>query len=140
MASALRTAIYSRLHDDATLTGLLGDPDAIYHSVAPVGTATPYIIFAKQTGNPDWTFGDQPTDHLQHERWLVKAVGIGGTATPAEQVAGRIEELMHDAPLALPAGRVVYCRRASDVDYAEPNGPDLIHHVGGIYRISIDPA
>lgn len=140
MASALRTAIYERLATDPTMQGLLGAPDAIYHQRAPAGTAAPYIIFQKQTGNPEWTFGANRSDHLQHERWLIKAVCTGGSATPAEDAADRIDELMHDAPLQVAGATVRYCRRASDVEYPESNGPDLYHHRGAIYQIDTEPA
>lgn len=139
MASTLRAAIYQRLHDDSELRGLLGQPDGIYHRTAPVKTKVPYIIIHKQTGNPSWTFGGRRVDHLQQERWLVKAVCSGGTASPAEAVADRVDELLHDASLALDDALVLACLRVSDVDYGETSGPDRYHHVGAVYRIDTDP-
>lgn len=139
MAATLRAAIYERLHGDSTLQGLLGAPDAIYHQVAPIKARSPYMVFAKQTGNPDWTFGTDRRDHLQLERWMIKAVCIGGSSTPAEQAADRADELLHDAPLIIANAELLYCRRVSDVDYSETAGPDVYRHVGAIYRIDTQP-
>jgi hypothetical protein len=140
MAATLRAAIYERLHSDAPLQGLLGTPGAIYHQVAPANTKSPYIILSKQTGNPYWTFGSRREDHLQRERWMVKAVCVGGSASPAEQAADRADELLHDAPLVIADTVLLYCRRASDIDYPETSGPDRYSHVGAIYRIDTDPS
>jgi Protein of unknown function (DUF3168) len=140
VALTLRAAIYQRLHNDADLAALLGTPGAIYHQVAPAAGVAPYIVFAKQTGNPSWTFGTGRGDHLQQERWLVKAVCSGGSAGPAEQAAERVDDLLHDAPLLLDNARLLYCRRVSDVDYPETSGASVFHHVGAIYRIDTDPS
>jgi hypothetical protein len=140
MADTLRAAIYQRLSTDSELRQLLGQADGIYHHVAPATARSPYIVFQKQTGNPSWTFGIHRGDHLQQERWLIKAVCSGRSASPAEKAADRADELLHDAPLVLDDATVLFCRRVSDVDYPETSGPDLFHHVGAIYRIDTAPS
>lgn len=139
MAATLRAAIYQRLKSDPELLGLLGDDD-VYNDPAPAKAKSPYLVFTKQTGNPSWTLGTGRGDHLQQERWMVKAVCSGGSASPAEAVADRVDELLHDAPLVLDDARVLYCRRVSDINYPETDGPTVYRHVGAIYRIDTDPS
>lgn len=136
----IRQAIYERLFADAALRDLLGAADAIYHQIAPAKAKQPYVVIDKQTGNPvEASFGTGRRTSVQRDRWMVKAVCSGGSASPAEAAAMRIDELLYDAPLTIANNTLLLCRRISDVNYPETNGPDRYSHVGGIYRIDTQP-
>lgn len=131
----VRSALYTRLTGDTTLTGLLSATDAVFHQRAPQDAQTPYVIFQKTSGNPRYTFAD----HLQYETWMVKGVarGLGGRA---EDIAARLDIVLTDAPIA-PAGHdVLYLRRETDIDYPEDDGAETFRHVGATYRLITEPA
>jgi hypothetical protein len=131
----VRAALYSRLSGDATLTGLLSAQAAIYHQIAPQDAAYPLIVFQRQDGRPDWTFGD----HMQRDLWTVRAIDRATSASDAEAIADRIDVLLNDAPLVVNGRALLYLRRESDVDFSEQDGADTLRHVGGVYRVVTDP-
>lgn len=137
MASSVRTALYGALTGDAALTGLLATPTSVFHQVAPLSAPFPYVIFAKQAGNPAWAFGD---GRLDSALWLVKVVSEGLSARPAEDAAKRADEVLNDAALTLSEDRLLYIRRESDVEYLEQVDADMWHHVGAMYRVITEPA
>jgi len=136
MAFSVRAALYAALVGDPELVAMLGDPlggqPSIFHQVAPLAAGFPVVIFAKQAGNPRWTFAGPPTDS---ELWMVKAINEGESASAAETIAGEIDRVLTDAALTIDGRGLLWLRRESDVDYLEQSGPDLYHHVGGIYRL-----
>jgi hypothetical protein len=132
----VRQALYSRLAGDVTLVAMLSTPTAIYHQIAPREAGEPLIVFNKQAGRDVYAFGARA---FVNQLWLVKATDRSLSATRAEDIAARIDVVLMDAPLTLPAGSVAYCRRETEIDYPEPDGADLFHHVGGIYRITTTP-
>lgn len=133
----VREAIYERLAADATLTGLLSAPTAIYHQVAPQSAAAPLVVFNKAAGTPNWQFGGA---HVQGDVWLVKAIDRGTSASRAEDIAARIDAVLTDAPLAIDGGVLLGVWRESDVDYLEIDGGDQWHHVGSQYRLLSQPS
>lgn len=135
--SGVRTALYERLAGDQALTGLLSAPDAIYHQVAPQDTETPFVVFHKQTGTPRWQFGG---GRVESELWAVRAVDMSASATRAEDIAARLDELLNDAELTIDGATLLAIFRESDIDYPETVGADTYHHVGGVYRVVTQPA
>lgn len=136
MAASVRAALYGLLAGDTTLAGLLSSPtDGIFHQRAPQSAKTPYVIFAKHTGSPMWTFRTP----MQWDTWLVKGVDRAGKAGRAEHIAEVIDALLNDAQLTIPGFDHLYLRRASDVDYPEPDGAETYHHCGGLYTVVTDP-
>jgi hypothetical protein len=133
----VRSAIYARLTGDATLTGMLSTPTAIFHQVAPQDARTPYIVFHKQAGTPHWQFGGA---HIQHDVWTVKAITRDASATVAEDISARADEVLTDAPLAVDGRDLLAVYRESDVDYPEPVDGEIYHHVGFMCRLISAPA
>ena len=70
MSVPIRKALYGKLAADTTLTGLLstdkppGRNQNIFHSFAPDGGGTPYVIFSKSAGTPTYTF--EPRHRHRH--------------------------------------------------------------------------
>jgi hypothetical protein len=136
----VRQALRDRLAADSDLLGLLATPESIYHRQAPQDAETPYVIFARQDGRRDLTFGS----HIQWDKWLVKAVtrtekGYQAQAR-AEEIDARIEALLDQAKLNIEGRSHLYLRRESDVDFPEPDGTASYRHVGGIYGLATEPA
>lgn len=134
---ALREAIYGALVTDPTLTGLLSDPEAIFHRTAPQSARYPLVIFHRQTASDRYAMSPDP---LSSELWTVKAVARSGSSSAVDDVASRILVVLNDAPLALDDGALLYLRRDSQIDYGEVDGADQLHHVGGLYRAVVDRA
>lgn len=133
----VRAAIYTRLSGDAVLTGLLSAPDAIYHRTIPQTGGFPAVVFSRQSGTPGWQFAGA---HIQDDVWLVKAVSRGSSASPAEDIAARIDAVLTDAPLAVTGRLLLAVYRQSDVDYDEVDAGERYHHVGSQYRLVTQPA
>lgn len=133
----IRAALFAKLSADATLTGLLAKPSAIYHRYAPEDSETPYVIFNKQAGTRVWAMqGGQ----FRWPIWQVKAVDRADSSGAADEIDARIDEILTDAELEIDGFDHLYIRRDSDIDYGQPDSGGLIHHVGGIYRIAVEPA
>ena len=126
----VRAALYGCLAADATLEALLSKPEAIFEEKAPQGTEPPYVIFQRQAGTDQWTFG--PSN--ERAIWLVKGVCRGGTSTSAEEIDARSRELLHRTQLAVPGG-ILTILRESPVSYGEASDGDEWRHRGGLYRI-----
>ena len=133
----IREAIYGALITDGDLTGLLSEPDAIFHQKAPQSAAFPLIVFHKQSGTPDWQFAGA---HLQNDLWAVKAIDRASSAGRAEDIAARIDVVLTDAGLPVIGGSLLYLRRASDIDYPETEGADTFRHCGALYRVVTEPS
>jgi hypothetical protein len=130
---SVRDAIYGLLTGDATLTGLLADATSVYHENAPAEATFPYVVFHRQVGLRDWTFGGEP---MRPEVWLVKAVDRGQSAEDAEAIDARCETLLNDAALNITGSTLLYLRRDQDVSFPEVDGQDTYKHVGGLYRLT----
>lgn len=129
----VREALWRALSDDDDLTGLLSNPGAIYHQYAPERSGTPFIVFSKSSGTPQWSFAGDPIDH---DVWLIKAIDRGGSASAAEDIAREVDRILNRADLDIDGRATLHVLRQSDVDYAEIDAGRVFHHVGGLYRIS----
>lgn len=135
---SFRASVFAKLNGDSTLTDLLATTTSIYHRRAPLDAAFAFIIFHKQSGTPIWTFGGDPVDN---QTWLFKGVDKAPSSSKAEDIALQMDRVLTDSSLTLSDGTLLYLRRESDVDYEEGTDPDqLVHHVGGLYRVMIDRA
>lgn len=137
MPDAIRQALYTRLAGDPMLTGLLADPGSVFHQVAPQGARTPFVLFHKQDGRPDWQFAG---GHVQIDLWTVKAVDRSASASQVETLAARIDELLTDAPLPVSDRRLLTVYRETDIDYPEVDGADIYRHCGAMFRLISEPA
>lgn len=137
MASAVRAALYSALTADATLTTLLATDTSVHHDVAPLNAPFPYIVISKTTGTPTYQFHSA---HIQDELWLVKAVDVSPSASAAEAIAARIDQVLTDASIPIAGNLLLAIYRDADVAYAEPVDTDVYRHCGGRYCIVTQPA
>lgn len=133
----VRGAIYSRLNGDATLATLLGAPGAIYHRTAPQTATFPLVVFSKLSGVPTRQFARA---HIQGDIWLVKGISRGSSASPAEDIAARVDTVLSFAPLAITGYILLAVYRESDVDYDEIESGETYHHAGSQYRLVTQPA
>jgi hypothetical protein len=133
----VRAALYTRLTGDDELADLLSLPTAVHHAVAPPNAHTPYVIFHKQAGTPEWQFGQA---YIQWDVWTVKAVDRADSASTAEAIAARIDLVLNHAPLEIEGGLLLGVWRIADVDYPENDGGETYRHVGGQYRLVTQPA
>jgi hypothetical protein len=112
----IRRAIYQRLNGDATL---------------------PVVVFNRQAGTPLWAFDSA---HIQSDLWQVKAVDKNPSASRAEDIAARIDELLTDQPIAVDDHTLLAIYRESDVEFLETDDGLTYHHVGALYRVQTQPA
>ena len=134
----VRAAIYARLSGDATLTGLLAAPGNIFHSIGPQTAAFPLIVFNEAAGTRVLQFAGA---HIKNDLWQVKAIAAGSSATPAEDIAARVDVLLDNAVLAITGREHLYLRNESDIPaYPEQDGAESFWHVGAYYRLWTQPA
>lgn len=133
----IRRSLYQRLSGDATLTGLLSSPSAIFHRVAPQTATFPVVVFHKAAGTPVNQFGGA---HVQNDLWSVRAISQGSSSTAAETIAARVDVLLDNAVLAITGRAHLYLRRDSDIDMSEQDGADTYQHCGSLYRLFTAPA
>lgn len=135
----VRRALMTRLAGETAITTLLPDgADGIHHRLAPVDAAEPMVVFQRTSGSDlTGTFGP---DRWEGQMWLVKGVAQGESASVAEDLSDRIDNLLHDNMLPV-AGQVVHwLRRESRVDFEEQDGQERWHHAGGLFRLIVgDP-
>ena len=135
---SFRASTWALLNSDSALTDMLATTSSIYHRRAPLNAPFPFILFAKQSGSPTWTFEGPPFDGSV---WLFQGIDRSASSSMAEDIGKRIDILLTDPNLTLSDGTLMYCRRLSDIDFDDGSDSDvLIHHVGGLYQVYIDRA
>lgn len=140
---AVDTALYTILSADAgtamgTVTGSLNNlgATAAYRMIAPQTATLPYVIFNQQSGMDVWTFNDRERKSLLYQ---VKAVGSGHSGSAISAMNDRLDTLLNDAALSMTGWGCKRIRRESDVEYTESDQGIIYHHVGGIFRIDVEP-
>lgn len=136
----LDAAIYSKLASATALTALLAGTASVYNGMAPQGAATPYVIFSAASDRDGYTLSAEATvDFI----YTVKAVTVSPAGSPSKKAAGaiaaQIKTALNDQPLTIAGRTWLSTRRESSIDYAEPDSSNIYFHVGGNYRIWIDP-
>jgi hypothetical protein len=107
----------------------------LYTDVAPPTTATPYVITSLQ-GGIDLNTANAVriwTDSL----WQVKAVAPATDSVKQEQAASRLDALLTAKTVV--AGFTVSCWREQTLYYSETINGVVWRHLGGIYRLLIEP-
>lgn len=132
----VRAALFARLSATPAVTSQLGAANNIFHRVAPRTATPPYVVMHRQAETDNWTFAGQP---LERDMWTVKAISRGSSASQAEDIAKAITAALNDAPITVEGYALLNLRRESKVDYGEIDGTDQYSHVGGIFRVDIDP-
>lgn len=134
--AVLETAIYSVLHGDATLLGLL--PGGVWSSKPPAKTAFPYLRY-RLSASPEevWTMGGS---RIARFRYQVSVGDRGNSKAAAYAALARADVLLSNGTFSPTSGTVIYCRR-------EGFPPETPEEVDGIpyqmvhatYRIDATP-
>lgn len=129
----LENALTVTLQAATGLTALLSSPTAVYREEAPPDVVPPFVVFEREDSEPMRVLaGEWAHDHV----YVVRGVTAGHSALLAGSIDAQLAAALEDRSFALSAGSVIYCRRESDVDYADqaPGGVRYMHR-GGAYRI-----
>lgn len=138
MSKAIRTALYTRLTSDATLTALLASAASIYDEQAPQGATKPYIVFSRPSQVVTARgFGG---DGVDNDVWQIKAITTGAKADAGDAIAARIAVRLDHHKLVVASHRTLLVQRESGIRYAENKDSTLVWHIGGLYRIQTEPA
>jgi hypothetical protein len=121
------------LGGDATLLAtLIG---GVHQTVAPIGTPSPFGIYAAQS------LMDKNSATAQRiyspDLFLVKAVGPATVDAALYTAVDRIFVLLNRVNATVAAGIILACYREQEVYYTELINGYLWEHIGGLYRIQI---
>lgn len=133
----VRSAIRAHLAGDVAITAKLSSAEAIYHRQAPSAAVPPYVIFDRTAGTERATFGGEAGEG---QVWIVKAICRGMNAAPAEDIDVALKARLNLAELVVGGKAVQSCRREGRIEYPENDGGETFHHVGGTYRVDVQPA
>lgn len=141
---AVDVGLYGVLSADAgtamgTVTGSLNNLGAtgVYRIYAPQTATLPFVLFNEQAGTDYWTFNDRERKSLVYQ---IKAVGTGHSGAAISAMNDRFDVLLNDHPPTLTGWTCKRIRRESDIEYGEDANGVIYHHVGGLFRIDIEPA
>lgn len=113
-ASAIQTALYSRLTGDATLMGLItGVFDAV-----PDAQAFPYLTLGEFEGSEWSTFGTLGQTYLFTLHTWSQSKGTKA----AQAIQSRVDTLLHRVTLSLSGAACVTCVREFDTVLRDPDG------------------
>lgn len=127
--------LYKTLSTDGPLGSLVGG--RVYRRLAPADAPMPFVIFQYQAGHDVWAPG--PHRIMSHLVCVVKVVGLATEYQGLKKIADRIDELLQAAQGEVADGRVLSCVREEAVDYEEVDGGVRYQHLGGQYRLYVQP-
>lgn len=141
---AVDVGLYAVLSTDVgtamgTVTGSLANLGAsgVYRIYAPQAATLPFVLFNEQSGVDSWTFADRERKSLLYQ---VQAIGAGHSGSAVSAMNNRLDALLNDKPLSLTGWTCKRIRRESDIEYGEEANGVIYHHVGGLFRIDVEPA
>ena len=129
------SALMSVLASDATLLGFC--PNGVYYGVAPPGSTAFVTVQLMDHVDPP---GLDATTLLERGLYMVKAIILTSSSTPARQAADRIHDLLDQATLDLASAGYVpmVCRRIERYRTIEVDPVDKSarwQHQGGTYEV-----
>lgn len=140
----IRTALYGRLTGDATLVAMLATPTSVFDEKAPQGSPRPYIVISRPSNVvAARSFGG---DGVDNDVWQIKAIDgpredeTNPTATPAEDIAERIDFLLDGHELTVAGRQSLWLAREGGIRYPEDDAQSTIWHVGSLFRLLTEPA
>lgn len=131
----VETWLYGLFAGDATMHGYTAD--RWHNGVAPEGTQSPYGIFAYHAGHD--VRGVGPARIMSSTVYQVKIVATRENYANQRLAASRIDALLQAASGTTAAGRILACVRESEVNYKEVSNGVEYRHLGGLYRIYVQP-
>jgi len=127
--------LYGVLSNDATLNSYVSG--RVYRRLAPQGATMPYVVFQFQGGHDVQAVG--PYRVMSQLVCVVKAVGLATTYTTLKTIADRVDSLLQAASGTTTDGRVLSCVREIPIDYEETDAGVRYQHLGGQYRLYVQP-
>ncbi len=138
------TWIYSTLTADTGAGGVnhatTGVAGRIYAYMAPATATTyPQVIYNYQGGAD--VMGVGPARVMNSMLYQVKVIGksTGPVFSSIKVLADRIDTLLHAASGTTADSRILSCVREQSISYVEVSGSDVYSHLGGLYRIQVQP-
>lgn len=134
----IRRALYGKMSGDTTLSNLLGTAPAgyskpIYYQLAPSDPGYPIVLFARQTGTPQ--YGMKSTATIENDLWLIKGIDRNTDTDGVDAIAARLDALLTDGTISISGATQLYLRRYSDVDYLDLEDGERYVHSGSLYRL-----
>ena len=128
----LDTAIFTALNV-TSLTDLA--PGGIFNTLAPKGTAAPYVLFQVSSKIDDnFSYTKRGADAV----YIVKAISQSPWPKEASDIDTQIDALLENATLTISGYTQLVCRRQSDFSFTEDVGGEVYQHQGGLYGITAD--
>ena len=124
-------AVLAKLNTATVLTTAKG---GVFNTLAPKGALSPFVVFQAMSKIDEHSFNGRFANAV----YMVKAVSRSQSPKEAQDVDTVIDSTMEDASLSITGFTPLLCRRESDLYLVEPDGSDLWHHIGGLYRIMAD--
>ena len=129
----VRAALFAALDASSPLAALVAD--RVYHRLAPDAAALPLVSFNLQGIAPE----ERTYSHAAYVEapWLVKAIAESRSSAEAVYAAAHAA-LDTSGAVAASGVRILDCTRLYLVDYqeTEPSDGTVLHHVGGVYRVT----
>lgn len=123
--------IFTRLNADAQLSTLA--PGGVWRGVAPESASGTVVVFSQVSSQDTYALAERAYSDFTYQ---IKAITPGTSAVPAWDASERVEALLTDAPLTLPEGALMACRRQTVISATETDGGEQYQHAGGLYRIT----
>ncbi len=138
------TWLYATLAADTGAGGVnhatTGVAGRIYAYLAPADATTyPQVMLNYQGGADVMMLG--AVRALNNMVYQVKVIGKGAAPNfgAIKALADRIDTLLHAAAGTTTDGRVLSCVREQGISYVEVSGSDVYSHLGGLYRLQVQP-
>jgi hypothetical protein len=108
-----------------------------YSAIAPEGVAHPFIVYSQQS--PTDLMGVGPARIWASFLYLVKVSDQISSYMPLKATADAIDAALHGASGTVPDGAVLDCIRERAFSLTEvANGVEW-RHLGGLYRLKVQP-
>jgi len=109
----------------------------IYGYVAPQGTTGNMVVYNWQGGSDLNTVGSYRA--LVNGLWQVKAITQSNSFAAAKAIMDIVDDTLHRASGSVSDALILACVRQAPVQYVEVTNGIQYRHLGGIYRIQVDP-
>lgn len=135
---AVNAYLRSVLTGDAGITAVVSN--RVFCDVAPVGTASPLVIYTLLDAEDVNGQGGGNTV-LSHLRYSVRCVCEGASYTPLVDVGTRLQAVLHGRHNVVSNGWLIQgIQRERALQYPEIVGNRQYRHLGGVYRVFINKA
>lgn len=127
--------LYTTLSADPALQSLIGT--RIFRLKAPELQPGPFIVYHVVTGLDVSGLGGVRI--MTNTDVVVRAIGLMTQFTQLQAIADRIDAVLHLSVGTANGLRILACTRTDVVDYGEEDEGVDYHHIGGQYRLLVQP-